>query len=198
MKRGDFLRLVLAATLGVASALGGVATAQPVEVEGVKFEPTVTVGGTALQLNGVGVRVRAIFRVYVAGLYVPAKSNSAATLLAQTGPRRMAMVMLRNVDSDSFAAALNDGLRANLTDAQLAGFKAQIDALNANLKAIGEARRNDVVNFEFTPEAGTRITVNGQVRGAAIPGEDFFAAVLRVWLGDKPVDAALKRGLLGG
>jgi hypothetical protein len=70
--------------------------------------------------------------------------------------------------------------------------------LNASLKAVGEVKRGDLINFEFTPEAGTRITLNGQPRGAAIPGEDFFAAVLRIWIGDKPVDAALKRGLIGG
>jgi hypothetical protein len=172
--------------------------AQAVEVEGVKFEPAVQVGGQTLQLNGAGVRTRVMFKVYAAGLYVPQKSTSAATLLAQKGPRRVTIGMLRNVDADTFVGALNDGLKANLTAEQLAGFKAQIDALNANFKAVGEAKKGDVINFEFTPEAGTRILVNGQPRGAAIPGEGFFEAVLRIWIGDKPVDADLKRGMLGG
>jgi hypothetical protein len=198
MKRSHFLQLMLAATLSAAAGLSGTALAQTVEVEGVKFEPTIQLGGATLQLNGVGVRTRAIFRVYVAGLYVPQKEKTAPALLAQTGPRRVAMAMLRNVDAESFSSALNDGLRANLTEAQVAGFKAQIEALNASLKAVGEVKRGDLINFEFTPEAGTRITLNGQPRGAAIPGEDFFAAVLRIWIGDKPVDAALKRGLIGG
>jgi len=198
MKRSHFLQLVFAATLSAAAALSGSAVAQTVEIEGVKFDQTIQLGGTALQLNGVGLRTRAIFRVYVAGLYVPQKANTAQALLAQKGPRRVAMAMLRNVDAESFASALNDGLRANLTEAQVAGFKAQIDALNASLKAVGEVKRGDLINFEFTPEAGTRITLNGQPRGSAIAGEDFFAAVLRIWIGDKPVDAALKRGLIGG
>ncbi len=198
MKRSHFLQLMLAAMLSAATGLSGTALAQTVEVEGVKFEPTIQLGGATLQLNGVGVRTRAIFRVYVAGLYVPQKEKAAPALLAQKGPRRVAMAMLRNVDAESFSTALNDGLRANLTEAQVAGFKAQIEALNASLKAVGEVKRGDLINFEFTPEAGTRITLNGQPRGAAIPGEDFFAAVLRIWIGDKPVDAALKRGLIGG
>lgn len=174
------------------------AMAQAVEVEGVKFDPTVEVGGQSLQLNGVGVRTRLMFKVYAAGLYVPQKSSSAATLLGQKGPRRVAIGMLRNVDADTFVGALNDGLKANLSAEQLAGFKPQIDVLNANFKAVGEAKKGDQINFEFTPEAGTRIIVNGQPRGAAIPGEGFFEAVLRVWIGDKPVDADLKRGMLGG
>ena len=195
MNRSHFLRLLAIASLSLLS--GGVA-AQTVEIEGVKFEPTVQVGGTALQLNGAGIRTRAVFKVYAAGLYVPQKANSAAALLAQKGPRRVAIGMLRNVDADSFAGALNDGLKANLTEQQLAGFKGQVDALNANLKAVGEAKKGDLINFEFTPEEGTRVLVNGQPRGTAIPGDDFFAAVLRIWIGDKPVDGALKKALVGG
>lgn len=195
MNRSHFLRLLAVASL---SLLSGAAVAQAVEIEGVKFEPTVQVGGTALALNGAGIRTRAVFKVYAAGLYVPQKANSAATLLAQKGPRRVAIGMLRNVDADSFAGALNDGLKANLTEAQLAGFKAQVDALNANLKAVGEAKKGDLIHFEFTPDAGTRVLVNGQPRGTAIPGDDFFTAVLRIWIGDKPVDGALKKALVGG
>ena len=181
--------LILAAATGLTQA---------VEVEGVKFDPAIQVGGQPLQLNGAGLRTRVMFKVYAAGLYVPQKSNSAATLLAQKGPRRVAIGMLRDVDADTFVGALNDGLKANLTAEQLAGFKSQISALNANFKAVGEAKKGDRIDFEFTPEAGTRIVVNGQPRGAAIPGEGFFEAVLRVWLGDKPVDSDLKRGMLGG
>ncbi|MEG1970988.1 MAG: chalcone isomerase family protein, partial [Burkholderiaceae bacterium] len=80
---------------------------------------------------------------------------------------------------------------------QLAALKPRIDALDAILKSIGEAKKGDLINFDYTPEGGTRITVNGQARGNAIAGEDFYSAVLRIWLGGKPVDAGLKQGLLG-
>jgi hypothetical protein len=190
MKRMAFAVLLLAGL--------GLAHAQTVEVEGVKFEPSVQVGGAPLLLNGAGVRTRLVFKVYAAGLYVPAKSTDAKALLAQKGPRRMTIAMLRTVDAESFANALNDGLKANLSEAQLAGYKAQIETLNANLKAIGEAKKGDSIFFEFAPDAGTRILVNGQPKGQPIAGEDFFAAVLSVWLGDKPADADLKKGLIGG
>jgi len=182
----------------ILSGAAALAHAQPIDVEGVKFEPTVQVGGQPLQLNGAGVRTRLFFKVYAAGLYVPQKANSAAVLLVQKGPRRVAIGMLRDVDAETFVSALNDGLKANLTEQQLAGFKAQIETLNANFKAIGEAKKGDQINFEFAPETGTRVVVNGQPRGKAIAGEGFFEAVLRVWIGDKPVDGDLKKGLLGG
>ena len=186
----------LAAVVVALAAMG--ASAQPVEVEGVKLEPTAQVGGAALQLNGAGVRTRVIVKVYVAGLYVPAKANSAAALLAQKGPRRVAITMLRNVDADTFSGALSEGLQKNLTDAQFAGFKSQIDTLTANFRAAGEAKKGDVIHLEFAPDAGTRVVVNGKAQGSAIAGEDFYTALLRIWLGDKPVDGDLKKGLVGG
>ncbi len=188
------MRLIAATTLAFA-AMG--ASAQPAELEGVKLEPTAQVGGAALALNGAGIRTRAIFKVYVAGLYVPAKANSSAALLGQKGPRRVAITMLRNVDADTFAGGLIEGLQKNHTEAQLAGFKAQIDALSANLKAVGEAKKGDVIHLDFTPDGGTRVVVNGKPQGAAIAGEDFYTAVLRIWLGDKPADADLKKGMVG-
>jgi len=194
MMNRTIVRRMTALLVGLASLA---AYAQPAELEGVKLAPTVQVGAATLQLNGAGVRTRAIFSVYVAALYVPQKSSDAAALLAQTGARRITLTMLRTVDADTFAEALNDGLRKNHSEAQLAGWKTQIETLNANLKAGGEAKKGDVIHLEFAPDAGTHVTVNGQVRGSAIPGEDFYAAVMRIWLGDKPVDGNLKKGLLG-
>ena len=189
-----FSRTLAAAVLGFAAAA---AWAQPAELEGVKLEPTAQVAGAALQLNGAGLRTRAFFKVYVAALYLPKKATDAPSVLAQKGPRRVVITMLRSVDADTFAGALNDGLRDNHSEAQLAAMKPQIDALNSTLKAAGEAKKGDVIHFEFTPDVGTRVSINGQAKGSAMAGEEFFTAVLRIWLGDKPVDGGLKKGLLG-
>ena len=187
-----------AVAVAVAVALNVGAQAQPVELEGQKFEPTVQVGGQTLTLNGVGLRKRAIFKVYLNGLYVPQKSTDAATLINEKGARRASLRMLRDVDADSFVGAFTDGLKNNLSEAQLAALKPQIDAFTATMKSVGEAKKGDVINFDYAPDGGTRITVNGQPRGNPIPGHDFYAAVMRIWLGDKPVDDGLKKGMLGG
>ena len=192
------MKSVARSTVLAGLIVSGLVAAQVVDIEGVKFEPTMQAGGQSLVLNGAGIRTRAFFKVYAAGLYVPEKSSNPATLLAQKGPRRVSIGMLRSVDADTFAEALNDGLKNNLPEPQLAALKSQIDALNATLKSLGEAKKGDSILFEFTPETGTRIVVNGQAKGAAMPGDEFFAAVLRVWIGDKPADGGLKKGMLGG
>lgn len=196
MRQFKQVKRTLSALLLTVAAAG--AWAQAIEVEGIKLEATNQVGATALQLNGAGVRTKVFFKVYVAGLYVPQKTANAGQLLAQKGARRVTITMLRDVDAESFAKALNDGLRDNHTEAQFAALKPQIDALNANLKAVGEAKKGDVIHFEYLPDTGTQVTVNGKLKGSVIAGEDFFSSVLRIWLGEKPVDASLKKGLTGG
>jgi hypothetical protein len=176
----------------------GAAPAQPVTVEGVKFEPTVQVAGQTLRLNGAGVRTRAFFKVYAAALYVPERSADASTLLAQSGPRRVAIALLREIDADTFTNSLADGLKANHSAAQMAELKAPLERLQSMFRSIGAAKKGDVVHLDYAPEAGTRVIVNGQPQGEPIPGAAFFAALLRVWLGDKPADAALKKAMLGG
>jgi flagellar motor switch/type III secretory pathway protein FliN len=186
--------IVLAAGL---LAFGQAHAQQAVEVEGQKFEPTVVVGGQTLNLNGVGLRKRAVFKVYVAGLYAGQKSTSPAAIVNDKGARRVSLRMLRDVEAQSFIDSFNEGLKNNTPEAQLNAMKPQVDALLATLKSIGEAKKGDVINFDYTPDGGTRITLNGQPKGNAIPGADFFAAVLRIWLGEKPADEALKKGMLG-
>lgn len=182
---------------GVALVFCGALQAQPLEIEGVKLELLAQVGSASLSLNGAGVRTKAIFKVYVAGLYVPQKASDPAKLLAQSGARRISLTLLRNVDADTLVDSLNEGLKNNHTSEQLAAMAPQIAILNANLKAAGEAKKGDVIYLDYLPEAGTRVTVNGQVRGVSMPGDDFYRAVLRIWIGDKPADSSLKKGLLG-
>ena len=192
------IRCAAALFFGALALVTGVATAQPVTVEGVKFEPSATVGGQPLVLNGAGLRTRAIFKVYAAGLYVPQKSSDPGALIAQTGARRVSIGMLRDVDAATFASSLLDGLKSNHTEEQLSALKTQIEQLQATFKSVGEAKKGDAIQLDWVPDTGTRIVINGQSRGEPIAGAAFFTALLRIWLGDKPADGTLKKAMLGG
>lgn len=193
MKRREILRAGLAAGLGLAAPL---AQAQVV-VDGVRFEPALELGGSRLQLNGAGVRQRFMVGIYAAGLYVSQKSPDPEKLATQHGPKRVALRFLRDVDGELFVTSLHTGLKANHSAEQLAGWQPQIDSLSATIGTIARARRGDTVSFDFNPAEGIRVTLNGATRGPVIPGEDFYAAVLRVWIGAKPADEGLKKGILG-
>jgi long-chain acyl-CoA synthetase len=184
--------------VAISLLLGCGLAAQAAEVEGVKLPDTLRLdGGPELVLNGAGVRTRLVFRVYVGALYVTKKTSNAAAILGDPGPKRIALHMLRELSADQFAGALEDGLKANHGADELARLDARVRQLRAIFDALKVAKSGDVIHIDYTPAAGTRIAVNAAAQGI-IPGEDFHRALLRVWLGDKPADADLKRGLLGG
>jgi len=169
------------------------------ELAGVKIDDKVklSASGPELVLNGTGLRTRYRAKVYVAALYLQEKKTSAADAIALKGAKRVQLWLMRDVEADQMSAALTEGLNANLSSADLEKFKTQIQQLNATLVAVHELKEGDVMTFDLLPGAGTRISVNGQLRGTPIAGDDFHVALLKIWLGDNPVQAELKKALLG-
>jgi hypothetical protein len=170
--------------------------AQALEIAGVKLADTERAGETMLQLNGAGVRSRLLFKVYVAALYLPARQTRADAVLAAPPPRRMQLVMLRDLSADTFSEALHKGLSSNASAPQLAALAPRLAEFDVLLKSQGEAREGAVYTLDDTP-AGMQLSVNGKPIGKPIVGADFFRALLSVWLGEHPVQADLKRALLG-
>lgn len=188
---GTLLALLLGTAISI-SAYGA-------EVEGVKLADKLRLsdGGPELVLNGAGLRTRAFFRVYVGALYLSQKTGSAQAVFAGHGPKRVAMYMLRDLGADQLFSALNDGLKANHAPEDLAKLGPQVKQLQGIFNALKAAKSGDAILLDYLPDAGTRITVNGEVKGT-IPGEEFNRALLRVWLGEEPADASLKKAMLGG
>jgi len=171
--------------------------ARAAEVEGVNLADKVQVSGTELTLNGAGVRTRFFFRVYVGALYLQSKAGSMDTVLGDAGAKRIAMHMLRDLDADQLFSALNDGLNKNHTPDQLARLAPQLKQLEGIFNAVKAAKSGDVILLDYLPGAGTRVTVRGDDKGT-IAGEEFNRALLRIWLGEQPADASLKKAMLGG
>lgn len=181
--------------IAFAGAVAFAAAAQAAEVGGVNLSDKASVGGTELVLNGAGVRTRAIFKVYVGSLYVPAKATTTAAVLDK-GPRRIQLNLLRDLSADQLVGALVDGLKDNNTPAELAAVQAQSDQLVTIMKSFGDVKEKDVVTLDFV-DGGTRIALNGTAKGS-VPGEAFNRALTKVWIGDKPAQADLKKAMLGG
>lgn len=194
-KRTRHLLVAAAITL---AALASTSTQAATVVRGVSFPDTVECGQQTLLLNGAGVRVKVIFDIYAASLYLPRKQVSADTALGLPGPKSVQAVMLRDLTSDEFVGAMIKGFKDNNSTADQARFAPQLERLQGMMLNVGKAPKGTVLRLDFVPGSGTRITVNGQVRGADIPGDDFYQALMRIWLGPNPVDADLKSALLGG
>ena len=167
---------------------------QAAEIGGVKLADKMSVGGQELVLNGAGIRTRVILKVYVCSLYLPAKATTLAAVLAK-GPRRIQLDLMRNLAADQLVDALIDGIKENSTPAELAAIKTQIDSMVATMKAFNEVKEKDVVTLDFV-DGATKIGLNGAVK-SSIAGEAFNNALTRIWLGEQPVQADLKKAMLG-
>jgi len=185
------IRLMAAMLSFVVFAAGGA------EVAGVKLDDKTRVANAELTLNGAGLRKRAFFQVYAMGLYVPQKSANAAALIEQPGPKRVAIHMLRDVGADTFMEALADGIRANHSEADARALEPRVKQLGAIMAEVKEARKGMAITLDWNGTE-TVLSIQGKPMGQPISGEDFYRALLRIWVGDKPVQDDLKKALLGG
>jgi hypothetical protein len=167
------------------------------EVAGVKLEDRDRVANADLVLNGAGLRKRAFFQVYAAGLYLAERKTAAHEAIAAPGPKRVAIHMLRDVDADEFSGALAGGIKNNHGDAEAKALEPRVRQLAAIMAEMKEAKKGMRITLDWLPAAGTQVTIEGKPAGTAIQGEDFFRALLKIWLGDRPVQDDLKKALLG-
>lgn len=183
--------------MAVVMVLLSIASASALEVAGVKLEESAKVGNASLQLNGAGLRTRLFFKIYVGALYLPQKQADAAAILADGHERRVALHILHDLSSEKLFNAFYDAIEANHTEAELSALGAQIRQMAQIFDTVKEVKPGDTVMLDFLPGSGTQITVNGSARGT-IAGAEFNRALMKVWLGDKPVQDDLKKAMLGG
>lgn len=186
--------LASGAALALAIALPAAAA---VDVNGIKFEDTNKVGGKDLKLNGAGMRTKLVIKVYAAGLYLTEKSKNVADILKMDGPRRVTLVMARDISSEDLGKAFMDGINENLDKAEKAKIVGQIGKFGEMFASVDQIRKGDVLHMDWIPGTGTVCELNGKRIGEPASDINFYNAVLRIWLGEKPADRSLKPALLG-
>ena len=177
-----------------ALALFAAASAHCAQVAGVRLDDRVSVGGKTLVLNGAGSREKLLLRIYVVALYVPRRTHNVRAALAAT-TRRIQMTMLMSVSSGEIIDALLDTMADNSTPAELTAVKPATDQLVALIRPFSQVKKGDVITLDFVAGA-TNLGWNGKFQGR-ISGAAFNRALTLIWLGNKPVQADLKRKLLG-
>ena len=166
-------------------------------IGGVRFEPQVQLAGQPLLLNGTGLRAVLFLKGYAAGLYLAQRAGDADAVVALPGAKRLQLRLLLDVPAADFVKAFHLGLERNNPaelQARLADRAARFDAL---LKPLGELKKGDLVNLDFLPGTGLQFWHNGRQLGEPIAGEDFYGALLRVFVGEHVSDERLRSGLLG-
>ena len=191
MKRRPML-LSAAALLACSATL-----AQPAEVAGVRYPANVTVAGANLQLNGAGVRYRFVVKVYAAGLYLASKATTPEAVLAAGGPKRMHVVMLRDIDASELGKLFTRGMQDNSPREEFIHMIPGTIRMGEIFAAKKRLLVGESFSVDWIPNAGTTVVVNGKAMGEPIRERAFFNGLLRIWLGKNPADPQLKDALLG-
>ncbi len=165
------------------------------ELAGVEIEERVFIEGyeRPLLLSGTSQVSRNFMPFHVLALHVPVSLPDAPELLEGLSPFRLELVWLahhldatrtRQFWQQSFAASISneDTLR------RMRGRIEQFDEM------LGEAQRGQRWVFEYHPDSGLLIQVDGERRGQ-IAGVEFLRALAGQWLGESASDQ-LKAELL--
>lgn len=170
--------------------------AQGRELADVDFAENITIQGAnqPLLLNGLGIRYKFVFKIYIAALYLEQPAHETNVVFSDPGPKRILMHFLYDeVSREKLIAAWLEGFENNLKANELERFKTQIEQFNNMFETL---HKNDVVEIDYMPGQGTRVRIKGLDKGV-ISDDAFYTALLKIWLGDDPVSDDLKQALLG-
>ena len=187
----SFFALLLAAALAAMPALA------QTTVSGVKYEADYTLGGEKLQLNGAGTRIKAIFKVYTAGLYLGKKANTAEEVLAAPGNKRLDITILRDIDSGELVKLFSRGLEDNMDKKDFSKVVPSLLRMSQMFSDYKNMKPGDTFSIDWLPGTGTILTIKGKRFGEPFKEPEFFNAMMRIWLGPSPADWKLKDALLG-
>jgi hypothetical protein len=194
-----FRRHLLAALAVVGLALAAPAGAQtgPIEVAGVRYEPTASVGGSTLQLNGAGIRYKFVIKVYTMGMYLASRAATPEAALAAAGPKRLHVVMLREIDGNELGKLFTRGIQDNTSREEFARLipgTIQMSEIFSTRRKLGTG---DSFYADWVPGTGMVVSVNGKPVGQPIKEQEFYTALMKIWLGKSPADSTLKDALFG-
>jgi len=163
------------------------------EMEGVAFPDKITVGTANLTLNGLGIRTKVFFKIYIGALYLPAKESDALKILTADEPKQLVMHFLyKEVGKDKLLEGWDEGFKNNSPE-KVAALKEQIAKFDSFWS---DMKKDDVAVLTYVPGQGTKVEIKGKEMGI-IEGKEFAQALFAIWLGPKPPTEDLKKGLLG-
>jgi hypothetical protein len=189
------LRRALALTTLALASLA--ASAAQVDVAGIKLDDALDLKGSKLQLNGAGVRYKAVFKVYTAGLYLGKKASTTEEVLAVPGAKRMAITMLRDIDANELGKLFTRGVEDNSPKSEMLQLIPGLVRMGQMFADQKQLKAGDAFTVDWLPGTGTVISVKGAAQGDPIKEQAFFNALMRIWLGPNPADWKLKDALLG-
>ncbi|MBU3665312.1 MAG: hypothetical protein FGM15_05470 [Chthoniobacterales bacterium] len=160
------------------------------------FPSAAEVGGQHLVLNGTATRTVWGFKVYEVGLFLDQPCSDAQAIMATNrAPKRIRMEMLRPVEKEKFLSTVQESIDRNVDAAEKQKFAPELESFLGYLRSGEDLSKGRVITVDFVPGEGMVLGLDDQRLGA-IPGEDFYHVILRLWIG-RPLQESIREGLLG-
>jgi hypothetical protein len=185
-------------TLTLALGQAQQAQARVITLEGQRFDDVITLNDRVLRLNGLGLRGVAWVKAFVAGLYVPVPSSEPGALLAMPGPKRLRLKVMLDAPSHELTKSLVARINKYEPEPALKQLGERPAQLGELIDSLGDLRSGDVLDLDFEPGKGVRLSYNDKAVGAPVAGEDLYRAVLKIFVGERAIDKRMKAGLLRG
>jgi hypothetical protein len=149
-----------------------------------------------LKLNGAAMRILyGVVDTYIGKLYVEHPITDADQLIQADEYKRMVFqVVMKRISGRRIAKAMYDALQLNVSREEGRLLEDRLQLLVTMFDS--SLKRGEESYLEWVPSQGSRIVLNGVVKGI-IPGKDFYDAILRIWIGENPVGSTFKRQVLG-
>lgn len=189
-------RWFFSAAIALCTALA-IPSAHALEVSGVKYDETLDISGEKLQLNGAGIRYKAIFKVYTMGLYTAKKAGTTEEVLAQAGNKRIAITMLREIDAGELGRLFTRGIEDNNARADTTRSLGDVLRMSQLFSEYKSLKQGDTLVVDLIKGTGIQISIKGKPAGEPFKDPAFFKLMLNIWLGKSPADWKLKESLLG-
>jgi len=185
-----FFSLVCATLLGVSCPF---VTAG--EVHGIHLPEKIACEKSKLQLNGHAVRSKWGFNVYVVALYLLKENRDSAKIMLNRDPKRIHITMLHGVSEKRFVSTIMKNIDVNFSLDEKVKYAKGLTSFMACFHGGTSLKKHSVINIDYLPGKGMKVAVDGTIH-KIIPGDDFYHAIMRLWIGDPP-QHSLKTGLVG-
>lgn len=193
-------RAVLAGLMGAGVILAPLSHAEAAltpRLEGQQFDNTMVLAGRTLRLNGLGLRGVMWVKAFVAGLYLPAATKDANQILTMPGPKRVRLKVMLEAPSHELTKSFLHGASHESESVQKS-MSTRVEALAAVIDSLDTVHPGDVMDLDYVPDQGVQLRINDKPVGHVVPGEDLYRVVLKIFVGERPVDKQMREGLLRG
>lgn len=164
-------------------------------VKGIMVPRVIASHKSRLELNGTAVRSKWGFNVYVVALYLTEQAHNAELIMSNRDPKRIHITMLHSVSKKRFVSTIEKNIAVNFSSEENVKFDAHLKAFMACFHGGTSLRKYSTIDIDYLPNEGMQVSVDGK-NFEIIPDDDFYHAIMRLWIGDPP-QASLKTGLVG-